>query len=233
MHTLLQQLWAAIGLSADAATPPPDVLTCLYTAKSSLPKRALIEACALLRSLWGGAALLLQLLPQGFEIFLKLTFQLQELQHLVLHAATDSDPQQKLKEALGASLLPHTEDLAVRSGRYNLHSSALLLRLLLLRLLWMLLLLLLLLLLVLDSLLLLHAVLLPLATLSLQRRIPAVTVVYIHPNERPTSATIRNRETHRSKCSGRQRQHCSSSRQQYHLAAAAKTQRLRKHLAAR
>ncbi|XP_026190809.1 uncharacterized protein LOC34618113 [Cyclospora cayetanensis] len=91
VRELLQQLSAsyvgelpgtAAGVAGAAA-----VLECMYSSETHVSPETRSNASALLRTLWGGTALLLLLLPKDFEKLLQPTFQLQELQHVLLHAA--------------------------------------------------------------------------------------------------------------------------------------------------
>lgn len=115
---MLQQLLQSLRPYDAAMAPVLDMLECMYTAKDPLPAPALLSVCALLRTLWGGAALLLQLMPRGFEGLLQHIVGLQELQHVLLHAAKpNEDPQEKLMACLAAHASGDT-DLMRRSGRY-------------------------------------------------------------------------------------------------------------------
>ncbi|KAL8270585.1 hypothetical protein Esti_005484 [Eimeria stiedai] len=116
LHALLQQLLRALGFAADA-----HVLVCMYNSvkRKLLPPSHLASLFKLLRFLWGGLALLLQLLPTSFEALLPHVLTLQELQQLLLHAAAaaqDGSAAEALNACVAAAA-PHPEaDLGLLSG---------------------------------------------------------------------------------------------------------------------
>lgn len=117
LRAVLQQLRVSLRLPLAAVTPVVDVLNCMYTAASPLAEPAVQTVCALLRTLWGGVSLQLQLMPRGLEGLLRVVFQLQELQHTLLHAAVSDEPGRALRACL-ATDVPPEDDVMRCSGRY-------------------------------------------------------------------------------------------------------------------
>lgn len=78
----------------------------------------MLPLCLLLRTLWGGASFQLQMMPTGFEGLLHHVLKLQELQHVLLHAATtNNNPQQTLATCFAPQVPPEI-DVVQRAGRW-------------------------------------------------------------------------------------------------------------------